>query len=656
MKYSLKFDPDITGIAANLKASGNPRWSYLARFCITNGEVRWHGHLDEPSHDSMASSNLLVSPKLASKMQFQEGQSFELKLSNLDAAEWVHLKQVQPCEDALPYVEGVEISEGTLLNVDRGTCVVESCRPGRAYLSSVTQVKVQPVPESSQSEKAPKLTSTTASYQTAPFSQIIGHEKAIKMLKRIADKLRNPEKYKKLTGKITRGVLLHGPPGTGKTLLAREFTTAFNLPANVLTGTVDSQMIYKAFTDSNLKNGGCILLDEIDGISKEAVRTLQQCMDGVIKRENILTIAMTNHLSNIPDELKRSGRFDEIVFVGLPDESDRAGLFDLYLNERATDPNVGLAELAQLTQGFTGADIERVVNEAGDRAIDRLESGETNVVITQQDIKSALEGFDSTGARILNVRKPKISFTEIFGNEDEKEEMKANLDLVTAKKTSTFSSVRRQYVLLHGPPGTGKTMRAEAMASHADVLFKYMSASELHNKFVGDTEKAWRKLFQDARNFAPCLLCIDEIDSLTRARSLSNNHDSSVLNTVLSELDGKADNDGIIIVGITNRLEDLDSAILDRFSFTYKIDLPNEIDRADFLQKKFAAFPASHLDYWILANMTQGWSFRKLANLHDKVALQLDSGRLQQLSNNQLKLLIEKEDRRAVSTNKHINK
>ena len=651
MKITLKFDPNITGIAVNLKVTGKPRWSYLSRYCISDGAISWHGPLEEPAHDSMPSSHLLMSHKLAGKLQFQEGQSFYLKISNLDAAEYVHLKEVSTSKEALPYVEGVEISKNVVLKNDTGTWMVESCYPETAYLSPETIVKSQTKPQISGPKNVPKLIPSSPSSSADPFHQIIGHEEAKKRLKRVANKFRNPEKYKNLTGKKTRGVILHGPTGTGKISLVKAFNWTLNLNAISLMGTVDSPLLSKTFKDKKLKNGGIVFIEEIDGLSSEAARTLQQYMDGLVGFDHILTVGTTSNLSAIPDALKRPGRFSEIIFVGQPNTSDRANLIDFHLGERAVDPRIDANELARQTQGFTEADIELLINEAGDRAIDRLESGETDVVISRDDITRVLEDFQSTGARILNVRKPKITFDDIFGNEDEKDEIKSNLDLITGKKPSVYSNVKRQYILLHGPSGTGKTMRAEAMASHAGVLFKYMSSSDLEDKWVGESEKQWRKLFQDARNYAPCLLFIDEMDSLTRSRSNGHSHNQKVLNTILAELDGRANNDGLIVVGATNRIKDLDSAILDRFSFKYKIDLPNTVDRADFLQTKFASIPATDMDYLILAEMTEGWSYRKLANLADQVAMQLDTGKLHEISNNQMRLLIEKIKRQATTTN-----
>jgi len=272
-------------------------------------------------------------------------------------------------------------------------------------------------------------------------------------------------------------------------------------------------------------------------------------------------------------------------------------------------------------------------------------------VITHDDIIEALEGFQSTGAKVLNVRIPTVTFEDIAGNEDVKDAIKSNLDLITGKKKARYSRVKRQYILLHGQPGNGKTMRGEAMASHAGVNYKYMKPSDLESKWVGESEQAWSKLFQDARNYAPCLLFIDEFDSVTRSRANGNSYDKKILNTILSELDGNDNNDGLIVVGATNRIEDLDPAILDRFSFKYKIDQPDEISRAEFLNNKFAKLPVNELDYMELANMTQGWSYRKLNSLFDQVALKLDAGTLHQISNNQMILLIKKIKRQATTTN-----
>jgi SpoVK/Ycf46/Vps4 family AAA+-type ATPase len=650
MKSTLNFDSNTAGIAAYLKAFGNPRWSYLSRYCISDGIISWHGPVAEPPHEVMPNSNLLINPKLAGNLQFKEGQSYHVKISNLDAAEYVQLKEVSTSKEALPYVEGVEISRNAVLKNDAATWMVESCYPEIAYLSPETIVKTQANPQKSGPKNTPKLLPSSPTSKTDPFSRIIGHEEAKKRLKRIANKFNDPKKYMHLTSKKTRGVILHGPTGTEKMALVKAFNRTLNLNAISIMGTVDSPLLSKTFKDKKLKNGGIVFIEKIDGLSSEAARTLQQYMDGLVGFDHILTVATTSNLSAIPDELKRPGRFSEIIFVGRPSRSDRENLIDFHLEEHATDPGIDRAELAKQTQGFTEVDIELLINQAGDHAIDRLESGETDVVINQDDLNKALDTFQSTGARILNVRRPTITFDDIFGNEDEKEEIKTNLDLITGKKPSVYSNVKRQYILLHGPSGTGKTMRAEAMASHAGVLFKYMSSSDLEHKYVGESEQAWRKLFQDARNHAPCLLFIDEMDSLTRNRSNGHSHDKKVLNTILAELDGKASNDGLIVVGATNRLEDIDSAILDRFAFKYKIGLPDELDRADFLKKKFASFPAADMDYLKLAYMTEDWSFRKLANLADQIAMQLDGGKLHQITTNRITLLIDQIKRKATPT------
>src|SRR5215203_1514959 len=435
--------------------------------------------------------------------------------------------------------------------------------------------------------------------------------------------LRHPELFDKIGIEAPKGVLLHGPPGTGKTLLAKAVANETNANFYSIGGPEIMSKFYgeseeklrEIFLQAQEKAPSIIFIDEIDSIApkrdevsgdveKRIVSQLLTLMDGLKTRGKVVVIAATNRPNAIDPALRRPGRFDREIEIGIPDEEGRYDILQIHTRGMPLEQDIDLKSYAKVTHGFVGADLEMVAKEAAMRSLRRIipeiNLKETKIPanvlnkikITNQDFDDALKDVHPSAMREVLVQKPNIEWKDIGGLNNVKEELKEAIEW-PLKHADLFSKADikpPKGMLLYGPPGTGKTLLAKAVASTSESNFISIKGPELLSKWVGESEKGIREIFRKARQAAPCVIFFDEIDSIAPRRSGTNGGDSHVterlVSQMLTEMDGLEDLKGVVIIGATNRPDIIDEALLrpGRFDRLLEIPIPDKDARKQILQ------------------------------------------------------------------------
>ncbi len=429
--------------------------------------------------------------------------------------------------------------------------------------------------------------------------------------------IRRPEIFRTLGITPPKGVLLYGAPGTGKTLLAKAVaseTDAYFKSINgpeIVTGVYgkSEENLRSIFKEAEEKAPAIIFIDEIDAIApkredthgdteKRIVAQLLTLMDGLSNKSNVVVIATTNRPNSIDPALRRPGRFDREIEFGIPDKEGREEILKIHTRNMKLDEDVNLNKLVELTNGFSGADLQALCKEAALKTIKRLkpkidkEIGESlsesllnELVINQKDFEDALHVVEPSAIREVQVQIPDVRWNDIGGLDKEKQFLKEMIDWpINHKEVFAKIGVKPPTgVLLYGPPGTGKTMLAKAIATESNSNFISIKGSDIFNKWVGESEKKVREIFKKARLLAPSIVFFDEIDAITSRKSGDNitNVTNNVVAELLTEIDGVSKLSDVIVVGATNRIDLIDDAFLrsGRFDRLVYVSLPNFKDQ-----------------------------------------------------------------------------
>lgn len=434
---------------------------------------------------------------------------------------------------------------------------------------------------------------------TVNYDDVGGMEDTITALREMVElPLRYPELFTRLGVDPPKGVLLHGPPGTGKTRLAQAVASEsdaeffiINGPEIMGSGYGESEKrLREVFEEAARASPAIIFIDEIDSIApkrtqvpgeaeKRLVAQMLTLMDGLESRANIVVIAATNRPDAIDEALRRPGRFDREIVVGVPDQTGRREILAIHTRGMPLEEGVDLNELARMTHGFVGADIAALAREAAIDAVRRimpkldLDAREIppevleELCVTRDDFQSALKRVQPSAMREVMVQMPNVGWDDIGGVGDAIDKLKEGIEL-PLKNAEGFRRLGirpAKGFLLYGPPGTGKTLLAKAVAKEADANFISLKSSDLLSKWYGESEQQIAKLFARARAVAPCVVFIDEIDSLVPARGSGQGEPQvtgRVVNTVLAEMDGLEELQSVIVIGATNRPTLMDPALL----------------------------------------------------------------------------------------------
>ena len=423
--------------------------------------------------------------------------------------------------------------------------------------------------------------------------------------------MRHPELFEKIGVEAPKGVLLYGPPGTGKTLLAKAVAGETNAHFISISGPEimgkhygeSEERIREIFTQAEENAPSIIFIDEIDSIApkrdevsgeleKRIVSQLLTLMDGMKSRGKVVVIAATNRPDSIDSALRRPGRFDREIEIGIPVDEGRFDIISIHTRGMPIDEKVDLKQIAKTTHGFVGADLEVLSKEAAMRSLRRIlpeidldeEKISSEILqkiqITSDDFREALKEVKPSALREVQVQIPDVSWNDVGGLDELKEELKEAVEWpIKYKDAYDYVDVESpKGILLHGPPGTGKTLIAKALAKMTESNFISIKGPELLSKWVGESEKGVREIFRKARMAAPCIIFLDEVDALVPKRGSggSNSHvTENVVSQILTEIDGLEELNNVLIIGATNRLDIVDEALLRPGRFDRIIKVPN---------------------------------------------------------------------------------
>ena len=429
--------------------------------------------------------------------------------------------------------------------------------------------------------------------------------------------MRHPELFDKIGVEAPKGVLLYGPPGTGKTLLAKAVAGETNAHFISLSGPEimgkhygeSEERIREIFTQAEENAPSIIFIDEIDSIApkrdevsgeleKRIVSQLLTLMDGMKSRGKVVVIAATNRPDSIDPALRRPGRLDREIEIGIPDDEGRFDILSIHTRGMPIDEKVDLKQISKTTHGFVGADLEVLSKEAAMKSLRRIlpeidydeEKISSEILekiqITSDDFRDALKEVSPSALREVQVQVPNVSWDDVGGLDALKEELREAVEWpIKYKEAYDYVDVESpKGILLHGPPGTGKTLIAKALAKMTDSNFISIKGPELLSKWVGESEKGVREIFRKARQASPCIIFLDEVDALVPRRG-SGGSDShvteNVVSQILTEIDGLEELNNVLIIGATNRLDIVDEALLrpGRFDRIIKVPNPDEKGR-----------------------------------------------------------------------------
>ncbi|CAF0843207.1 unnamed protein product [Brachionus calyciflorus] len=488
------------------------------------------------------------------------------------------------------------------------------------------------------------------------YDDIGGVRKQLAQIKEMVElPLRHPQLFKTIGVKPPRGILLFGPPGTGKTLIARAVaneTGAFFFLINgpeimsKLAGESESNL-RKAFETAEKNAPSIIFIDEIDAIAPKREKThgeverrivsqLLTLMDGLKQRAHVIIMAATNRPNSIDPALRRFGRFDREVDIGIPDAIGRLEVLRIHTKNMKLSDDVDLEQIANETHGYVGADLASLCSEAALQQIrekmDLIDLEEENIdaevlnslAVSQENFKWALAQSNPSALRETVVEVPNVTWDDIGGLESVKRELQelVQYPVEHPEKFLKFGMNPSRGVLFYGPPGCGKTLLAKAIANECQANFISIKGPELLTMWFGESEANVRDVFDKARQAAPCVLFFDELDSIAKARGGSGGDaggaSDRVINQVLTEMDGMGAKKNVFIIGATNRPDIIDGAVMrpGRLDQLIYIPLPDEKSRINILKAALRKSPISQdVDIEFLAKATHGFSGADLTEI-----------------------------------------
>jgi transitional endoplasmic reticulum ATPase len=429
-----------------------------------------------------------------------------------------------------------------------------------------------------------------------------------------------------------KGVLLHGPPGCGKTLIARAVANETDAFFRTISGPEIMHKFYgeseanlrKIFDEASARAPSIIFLDEIDAIApkreemggekqveKRVVAQLLALLDGLSSRGQVIVIGATNIPNVLDPALRRPGRFDREIEIGIPDKNGRLEILNVHTRGMPLAEDVDLIRLSEITHGFVGADLEALSREAAMATLRKifpridfeLEEVPYDTLMQLQvgmdDFREALKEVEPSAIREVFTEVPDVKWNDVGGLEDVKRVLKETIEWPLKyddlfKQAGTTPS---KGILLYGPPGSGKTLLAKAVASESGVNFISVKGPELMSKWVGESEKGVREVFKKAKQASPCIIFFDEIDGIVprRGSDVASHVADRVISQFLTELDGIEELKGIVVLAATNRLDMIDPALLraGRFDFHLEIPAPDRETRIEILKIHTRKMPLS---------------------------------------------------------------
>jgi len=554
------------------------------------------------------------------------------------------------------YMEGRVITRGDIIEISvmgrKIELMATRVAPSKEAVVIGDRTRIEISEKPAKEEKAgPRVT----------YEDIGGLSAEIKKVREMIElPMKHPELFERLGVEAPKGVLLYGPPGTGKTLLAKALASETNAHFETLSGPEIMSKYYgeseeklrQLFKTAEEQAPSIILIDEIDSIApkreevtgeveRRVVAQLLALMDGMEARGKVVVIGATNRPDSLDPALRRPGRFDREIEIGVPNRQSRLEILQIHTRGMPLSKDVNTEKLADVTHGFVGADLAALAREAGMRSLRRVlpeldlevESIPAEILnkieVNNEDFLDALREMEPSAMREVMVESPNVKWEDIGGLSDVKQELIESVEwpLTYSKLFAHMDAKPPKGVLLYGPPGTGKTMLAKAVATESQANFISIKGPEFLSKWVGESEKAVRETFRKARQAAPSVVFLDEIDSIAPARggSTSDSHVTErVISQILTELDGLESLNSVIVIAATNRPDIIDPALLrpGRFDRLIEIGLPDEKARLEILKIHTAKKPlADDVDLEELAKKTDKYSGADLSAIVNEAVM-----------------------------------
>ena len=601
-----------------------------------------------------------IDGNLRNRLDVGINDSIEIKKVQAKNAQTVTLAPTEPlrivgAEGYLgEYLLGSLLSTGDTIPISimgqRVDLVVISTKPsGPVLITDSTEMIV-----SEESAKAVQV-AKEGGVPSISYEDIGGVRNEISRVREMIElPLRHPELFKRLGVEAPKGVLLYGPPGTGKTLLAK--AVAHETNANFYTiGGPEIMSKYYGESEEKLRNifknaeekaPSIIFIDEIDSIApkreevtgeveRRIVAQLLSLMDGMSTRGKVVVIGATNRINAIDPALRRPGRFDREIEIGVPDKEGRLEILQIHTRGMPLDKDVDLEKIASMSHGFVGADLQSLAKEAAIRALRKVlpeidltaESIPSDtlrkIIVTMDDFTNVLQEMEPSALREVFVEVPNVTWNDIGGLSDVKQELQEAVEW-PLKYQSLFThsdAVPPKGILLYGPPGTGKTLIAKAAAHESEANFISIKGPELLSKWVGESEKGVREVFRKARGAAPCIVFFDEIDAIapTRGGAGSDSHVTErLISQLLTELDGLEILTNVVVIAATNRPDIIDPALLrpGRFDRLLYVPPPDKESRLQVIKIHTTKKPlADDVKIDVLADQTEGYTGADIAAL-----------------------------------------
>ncbi len=553
-------------------------------------------------------------------------------------------------------LEGLPLLEGDLVRARLIGSRTQDFKVAATVPSGVVMIHPQTAMEIQQ-KKEPGEGRTRISYE-----DIGGLGREIRKIREMIElPLKYPQVFERLGIDPPKGVLLHGPPGCGKTLIARAVANETDAFFRTISGPEIMHKFYgqseanlrKIFDEAAARAPSIIFLDEIDAIApkreemggekqveKRVVAQLVALLDGLSSRGQVIVIGATNIPNVLDPALRRPGRFDREIEIGIPDMNGRLAILDVHTRGMPLADDVDVKRLAEITHGFVGADLEALSREAAMATLRKIfpridfeleEIPYETLMKLQVSMEDFMEGFKSvepSAIREVFTEIPDVKWSDVGGLEDIKRVLKETIEW-PLKYSDLFKhagATPPRGILLYGPPGTGKTLLAKAVASESEVNFISIKGPQLMSKWVGESEKGVREIFKKARQASPCIIFFDEIDSVVPKRGMdSSSHVADrVISQFLTEMDGIEELKGIMVLAATNRADIIDEALLraGRFDFQFRIPVPDETARLEILKVHTRGKPlAKGVNLDALAKASKDMVGADLESLCEKAAM-----------------------------------
>ncbi|MFP4050583.1 MAG: CDC48 family AAA ATPase [Thermoplasmata archaeon] len=532
--------------------------------------------------------------------------------------------------------------------------VVKSYSPGAKAViikPNVTQVSISEKPISKEEiAKVPRVS----------YEDIGGLDKEIEKVREMVElPLRHPELFDKVGIEAPKGVLLHGPPGTGKTLMAKAVASETNANFYNIGGPEIMSKYYgesegrlrEIFEEAEENQPSIIFIDEIDSIApkrdevtgeteRRIVAQLLSLMDGLEARGKVIVIGATNRSHALDPALRRPGRFDREIEIGMPDKNGREEILEIHTRGMPLSKEVDLEELSAHTHGFVGADIEALAKEAAMLALREilpdidldLEQIPPEILekleVKEEHFNKALREMNPSTMREVVIETPDVTWEDVGGLQEAKKELREAVEW-PIQYSDIFEHMDAEVpkgILMSGPPGTGKTLMAKAVARESESNFISVKGPEFFSKWVGESEKAVRETFRKARQAAPTIIFFDEIDALAPRRGASSDSNVSerVISQLLTELDGLEDLHDVVVLAATNRPDLIDPALLrqGRFDRHIMVDKPDKEARKEIFKVHTKDKPlADDVDVDRLASKTDDMSGADIASICNEAVM-----------------------------------